>query len=501
MKDKIKFCLLALFIFSAPVELGAQQEMFLGQSQVTVSMDFQDARLKDILKILSIQSGLNFIASEGVQDRTVTLYLDNVPIQEAMDKIFKANNLSYDLDDDTNIFIVKDWGKPSVETATRIYNLKYRSVPGSQLEKEKSNLMTAEGKEGAGGATADIMVALKQVMSADGKITDDPRTNSLVITDVPGRFEAIEKVIVALDIPQQQIMLDVEILDVSKNVVDKLGFEFGDSPFTLTALNKEGIKYFFGELALRGQELAALTATQGGSIIMGRYYAQILDFLRTRTDTKYLARPRILTLNNETAEIAITKDEVVGFEKTVTDTSSGLATNTKFIRSTDLVLTKEGTGIFLRVTPQINPETAEITMVLNPKSSVTSPSTLNTDNTDISSQADAEVRSTKSVVKIRDGETVILGGLIHNDKNVVTKKIPILGDIPFIGLFFRGKNQSKDVDRELIVFITPHIVKDKASSTAYAKKSILPEREQDMTFAADRQSEINKSLDNMERSW
>ncbi|MDD5027082.1 MAG: hypothetical protein PHV58_01115, partial [Candidatus Omnitrophica bacterium] len=65
---------------------------------ISISMDLQDASLKDILKLLSIQSGLNFIASEAVQDRKMTLYMDQVPLQEAMDKIFKANNLSYDLD-------------------------------------------------------------------------------------------------------------------------------------------------------------------------------------------------------------------------------------------------------------------------------------------------------------------------------------------------------------------------------------------------------------------
>ena len=114
MKNHIRLALSVLFFCLFVSGLGAQQELFLTQPQPTVSMDFQDAKLKDILKVFSIQSGLNFIASEGVQDRMITLYMDNVPIQEAMDKIFKANNLSYELDEETSIFIVKDWGKPQV---------------------------------------------------------------------------------------------------------------------------------------------------------------------------------------------------------------------------------------------------------------------------------------------------------------------------------------------------------------------------------------------------
>ena len=493
MKSRISLVLFVLFLCSPrPAELNAQQEMFLGQSQATVSMDFQDAKIKDILKILSIQSGLNFIASEGLQDRKVTLYLDNVPIQEAMDKIFKANNLSYELDEDTNIFIVKDWGKPQVETVTRVYTLKYRSVPGARLESERNNLL-ASGNKQAG--STDILFSLKQVMSSDGRISEDARTNSLIITDVPSRFESIEKVIVSLDVEQQEVMLDVEILDVSKNVVDKLGFEFDEHPFTLKLAGRgHGTGGWIGQKIPIGNPVP-------GMVALGSFYAQTLSYLRTLTDTKYLARPRLLTLNNETAEISITKDEVVGFnstQNTSSTTGDVVATTITFIRSTDLTLTKEGTGVFLRVTPQINPDTGEITMVLNPKSSVTSPSTLNSTT---STQADAEVRSTKSIVKVRDGETVMLGGLIHTDKAVITKKLPILADIPFIGLFFRHKNQTQDIERELIVFITPHIVKDTGAASTYAKKTLLPGREQDMNLATDRQSAINKSLDSMEHSW
>ncbi|MFH0738273.1 MAG: secretin N-terminal domain-containing protein [Candidatus Omnitrophota bacterium] len=477
MKNNIRLALAILFSCLPISDLGAQQEMFLAQTQPTVSMDFQDARLKDILKVFSIQSGLNFIASEGVQDRLVTLYMDNVPVQEAMDKIFKANNLSYELDEDTSIFIVKDWGKPQIETITKVYTLKYRSVPNSRLEKEKNTLLAVAEQAG----NADILASLKQVMSENGKVSEDPRTNSLIITDIPSRFSDIEKVIVSLDIPQMQVMLDVEILDVSKNIVDKLGFEFDENPLTLNLDNYS--KFYFGTIATRG-------AT--GAVTLGNSFTKKLSYLRTQTDTKYLARPRLLTLNNETAEISITKDEVVGYNSTATTSSGVTTTNLEYIRSTDLALTKEGVGIFLRVTPQINNETNEITLLINPKSSVSSTSSVG------DGQADAEVRTTKSIVKVKDGETIILGGLIHVDKQVIEKKLPILGDIPFVGLLFRHKNQTKDVDRELIVFITPHIVRDASAVSAYAKKPVLPGREQSMNLAADRQLAINKSLDNLE---
>lgn len=478
MRNNTRIFVFILFFCPCFCRLYAQQDLLFSRAQPTISMDFQNANLKDILKIFSIQSGLNFIASEAVQERQVTLYMDNVPVQEAMDKIFKANNLSYDLDEETNIFIVKDWGKPGIETITKVFTLKYRGVPSARLEKEKNTLLATSESVGA-----DIVFSLRQVMSENGKISEDPKTNTLIITDIPSRFPQIESVIASLDQPQPQVMLDVEILDVSKNVVDKLGFEFGQNPFTL---NMHGSKYYLGSIATRGA---------AGALTFGHTFAQALDYLRTQTDTKYLARPRLLTLNNEVAEIKITKNEVVGYDETTTTASGVTTVSRKITRSTDLKLIEEkGIGISLRVTPQVNLERNEITMVINPQSSVTSPSAI------VSGQSDAEVRETKSVVKIRDGETVVLGGLIHTDKQVTQKKLPILGDIPILGLLFRHKNITKDTDRELIVFITPRIIRDKNAGNAYAKKTALPEREQSINSATDRQLTIKKSLDNFEKA-
>jgi type IV pilus assembly protein PilQ len=255
MNNNFKVFILFIILYLLPLKLPAADQVPFADSKITISMDFQDANLKDVVKILSIQSGLNFIASEAVQERKITLYLDRVPIKEVMDKLFKANNLTYELDKDANIFIVKDWGKPELETITRVYPLKYRSVPSANLEKEKGSLLTtasgsttgtgaysstsipgvsplgqppgvstATSNVGATGGAGGIVTSLKQILSNDGKISEDKSTNSLIITDIPSRFPEIEHLIACLDVPQPQVMLDVEILDVSKNVVDKLGF-------------------------------------------------------------------------------------------------------------------------------------------------------------------------------------------------------------------------------------------------------------------------------------
>lgn len=486
------FICLLLLIFN-PLQIWADTKLPYLDLEPEISMDFQDASLKDILKIFSIQSGLNFIASEAVQDRKITLYLDKVALSEAMDKLFKANNLTYELDKESNIFIVKDWGKPQLETITKIFFLKYATVSQSSLTKEKkivscgttagtTSSTTAGTTEGETGIT-DVV---KKILSEYGSLIEDRRTNSLVVTDIPSRMVVIEKTIAALDTPAPLAMLELEMLDVNKDTVDKLGFEFGVNPITLVlpgGFIRRGAEFYIGAKSDKGKE---------GAVTFGGTYTHLLDYLRTQTDTKYLARPRLLVLNNETAEIAITKDEIVGYNQKIDITDQGSIVTYEYIRSTDLKLTPEGTGVFLRVTPQINPETGEITMVISPKTSVTSTNPIFT------SQSDAEVRTTKSIVKVRDGETIILGGLLHRDKRVIVKKLPLLGDIPVIGGLFRHKNMSKDIERELLVFITPHLIKDANIEIAQAKTPFL-EREQNTTSGFNRRLSINNILDKFEK--
>ncbi|MBN1913910.1 MAG: hypothetical protein JW788_05870, partial [Candidatus Omnitrophica bacterium] len=497
MSDKSRFLIWSIiFIFSFFPSLNAQHAgAIFTDPYVTISMDFQDAGLKDVLKIFSIQSGLNFIASEAVQDRRMTLYLDKVPLKEAMDKLFRANNLSYELREDENIFIVKDWGTPQIETMTKVFTLKYQRIPSSSIKRELVKSLET-------GEIGDIVTSIKDILSPNGKLTEDASTNSLIITDIPSRFPVIEKVIEKLDVPIPQVLIDVEILDVSKDTVDKLGFNFGDNPLTLVLpghWHNKGFNFFMGNASYKSKKTIDSTTGNSGFASIGSHYGALLDFLRTQTTTKYLARPRIMTLSNEPAEISITKDETVGQKPVLTTTTDEngnvhtSVTSWEFIRATSLTLTEEGIGVFLRVTPQVNLETDEITMMINPKSSTTSINTSFTFEDYVNS--DPEVKSTKSIIKVKDGETVILGGLIHTDKMVERSKLPILGDIPLLGAFFRKKDQTKSLERELLVFITPHIIKDDNTQFAQIKKVRIPQREQSIGQMINRKATINSSLD------
>ncbi|MDD5596188.1 MAG: secretin N-terminal domain-containing protein, partial [Candidatus Omnitrophica bacterium] len=468
--------------------------------------------------------------------RTMTLYFDKVPLQEAIDNLFKANSLSYEFTPDSNVIIVKDMGKPEIELETRVFNLKYASVSSSHIKEEMQSNLGSSGSSGSStsgtgttsGTTSSsssnttstsgsgtsttgdryavssdigITTAIKKLMTKDGSVIEDYRTNSLVVQDIPSRMPVIAETIAKLDVQTPLVRIEVEMLDVSKSLVDAMGLKFGKSPFTMVFT---GPKLTGTTIPIPGNILSHLT-TKVGSVLNSAgsvdfstaTYSVILDFLKTQTDAKFLARPNILTLNNETAEFKIETNETVSGVTSSTTPPSGTTT-------VGVNLERQKTGITLRVTPQINSETGEITMFVMPSVKETSSVTVTPNTGSSFSVKDPEERSTKAIVRVKDGETMILGGLIRNKKNETITKLPFFGDIPMIGGLFRNRTTDTNIERELLVFITPHIVQEgKTGLTKVAAATTnlpkFPEREQNTFSLAERQGLIQNKMGAFER--
>lgn len=483
--------LILFLFFLLPLKAEVLPDASKSDFSKTISMDFQDASLKDVLKIFSQQSGMNFIASEAVSDRKVTLYLDKVPVDAALEQILTANSLTYEMQEGSNIFIVKETGKPKVDLITKVFYLKYASVSTSRISQEiLSSVSSSSGQSSSGttGSTTSsaggssgtgtfaIKDAITKILSSNGNVTEDARTNSLTITDVPSQFPIIEQTIARLDIPLPQVMIEVEMLDVSKNVAEKLGIKIGDQPLNFTGGSKDS---YFPQQDRIAEKIGSANAIYHiGTLSMAGLTAA-LNFLRTQTDTKYLARPKLFTLSNQTAELKITTQEAIGLVTSNTG-QSGLLTQTSSAERSE-------TGVSLRVTPQVNPETGEITMFIEPR--VSQAKTGGTFG--LTTFKDPEVRGTKSIVRIRDGETIMVGGLIRTDFSQTLTKVPILGDIPFFGAIFRHKDISKNEERELIVFITPHIAQEN-SQQKMQPVSLNLDREQGIPLS--RKIAVEKTL-------
>jgi type II secretory pathway component GspD/PulD (secretin) len=456
-----------IFIGSTFSQDNIYGDYLISTTHKTISLDLERANLVDVLKMLSQQTGLNFISTEAVRERKITLYMENVPLKEAMDTIFKANNLTYDYYPEANIFVVKEMGKPTIELKAKVYYLKYARVKSSRLEKEIKNKMTEEDSEEETsteeGTQDTIKSAVEKVLSEFGKVTEDPITNSLIVVDVPSQFPIIDEVINKLDIPLPRVMIEVEMLDVSKNLIDKLGFKFGTNSVdglyaTYTGGSRTSVFPFPHRLA----------GTQKGSLTLGTLdlssFGAIMQFLTKDSSTKFLARPKILTLSNETAEVNLTVNEAIGV--TTTTTEGG---------NTTQEVEREETGTKLRVTPQVNPYTKEITLFVEISNKETKESTLSISGLTSGKLQNPEERGTRSVVRLKDGETLIIGGLIRREKENTVTKVPLLGDLPVIGKFFSFKDKNTQ-ERELLVFLTPHIIKDK---THLAKTKIFNREQAD----------------------
>jgi type II secretory pathway component GspD/PulD (secretin) len=206
-----------------------------------------------------------------------------------------------------------------------------------------------------------------------------------------------------------------------------------------------------------------------------------LNFLNTRTDARTLARPRILTLNNETAKIEISTDQAISIEQTQTSTgTSGGAT------ISGNTVERYTTGVVLKVTPQANLLTREITMAVSPKVIDVILSQVQPSGTGTSQVFDPETRGSDSILKLRDGQSMVIGGLLREQTSNIVTKLPFLGDLPLIGAAFRSTNKSKN-ERELIIFLTPHIIDAPPSFQASS-----------MNEAAGRIEEVDQTLNTYE---
>ncbi len=461
------------------------------QEVKTISMDFKDAQLSDVLKILSQQSGMNFIASQEVSGRTISIYLDQVPVEEAVERILSGNALTYELKPGSNIFVVRPADMLARRLITRVYRLKYATVKSSSLNQTLSVGQTSGNVTSGVSADEGIAAAVKAMLTQDGKIIEDSRTNSLIVTDIPVQFPLIEQTIARLDVRVPQILIEVEMLDISKITADLLGAKFGDTPFTFDGAERDTLYPFdrnkamanVGKSANQGFEFGAIGDEYRVGTLSFAGLNLTLQFLRTQSDTKNLARPRIMTLNNETAEISIKTNEAIGIAS-VTTSSEGTSNSISQAERVE-------TGVFLRVTPQADVENSEITLAIEPK--VIQARTGQT----FGSQTfkDPEERGTKSILRVPDGDTIILGGLLRTNVEETKTSVPLLGKLPILGAAFRHKDTSES-QRELIIFITPHIIPEEyAHRLPFAG---FPEMVYQPNISSYRAEEINKALSRFE---
>ncbi len=402
-----------------------------------ISMDFQAAPLEQVLKVFSQQAGVNFVASEKIKDKKVTLFLDKVNVQDALNTILGANNLKFELKPGTKIYMIKEMEAQPTDMETRIYRLGYAAVTGAEMGQEKT---------GAG-----IEKIISQLLSKTGKLVIDPNTNSLIVTDTPEALNKIEKTLKSLDIKTPQVMISAEVLEVSISTLKRIGVEWGSDTGQFAAFTGGSRPTFwpFRKSLFSGATTVAPTM---GSLNFSSFTAA-LKAIKTDTTTRYLARPKLLTLNNKAAEMKITTNAAVATNTIIT--SSGGTTPT-----TSTSLERYEVGTTLKVTPHINKDDY-ITMTVEPEVSRIKASALST------TSFDPYKRTAKTTIRIKDKETIVIAGLISREDSDGNRKVPLLGEVPLLGKMF-NRDEKQRADTEILVFITPTIVKEDGSAFGIA---------------------------------
>ncbi|MFH1338785.1 MAG: secretin N-terminal domain-containing protein, partial [Candidatus Omnitrophota bacterium] len=410
------------------------------------------------------QYNLNIVFSESVTG-LVTVRLANVSIQQALDSIITVNGFAYTKKD--NVYKVTTPVEAEREgKMTKLYRL--------------NNADAVKLKE-----------TLKNVLTAEGTIEADVRSNAIIVTDIPGVINKIEGMLPELDSITPQVLIEARLIETSLTNTEKLGIDWQT---TITAIGSKRPTTFPFTDAIKGtgtkmfpkvnvpsalREETEYTYDDAGNIVSSKttqvpWYdltpgfpsvspaaflfgtldftglQAIFDMLKTRSDTKLIANPRIVTLNNQEASINVGRK--VPLPTYTIDATTGQTTVSGW--------EELNVGVNLKVTPQVNPA-GYIKLKLSPKVDEFTGEWV---GTELDRRPITSTREASTEVQIKDGQTVVIGGLVKDRTVSIVKKVPILGDIPILGLFFTRKEagsvENPREQTDLLIFVTATIIKD-----------------------------------------
>jgi len=348
---------------------------------------------------------------------------------------------------------------------------------GSKSSKKKSGGGASSSKDSGGDEKASASPAGASSVELEGgvKITADTGTNSLIITASPKDYSTLINLVISkLDIPRRQVYLEAVVMELSVNKNRNIGFSgnfgglfqlFGSDmtgfgailPFATNTISS--IAGAAGGLAggVISNNTVDFTLSDGSTASIPAVSA-ILNALQSDSDVNVLSTPSILTLDNEEAQIQVGSEVPI---PSGTSVSSGVTTTT---------VSREDTGIILKITPQIS-ESDTVKLQIAQEISNVQP----TSSADAASAATLgptlTKRSVETVVVAQDKQTIVIGGLIEDKATVLTNKVPLLGDVPILGNLFKNRSTTKE-KTNIIVFITPYIIKEKSDYLAILQRKI-----------------------------
>jgi type IV pilus assembly protein PilQ len=440
------------------VNLAAEQKVQMEQKPAAngakytgepISVNLKDVDLKDFFRLIHEISGLNVVLDPMVHGN-LTIVLDDVPWDQALDIVLKNNELSRQLDG--NVLRIA-----TVDTLRKEAEGRRAQIDAEALAVDKVSITRFLSYAHA----KDVLLPAKKFLSQRGDIVADERTNSIIISDIPAVLPQIDRIIQQLDRKTQEVEIEARVVAATRSFARDIGVQLGlgwgngttglggvqgvgTSPivvgggavpnplYPVVGTPSSGTQVpLFSNLGATGPTsgLQFINATNNMRIDL------ILTMAESRGLLKILSRPRIVTQNNIQA---VVKQGVK--VPIVTSAQLGGPPTTTYVDA------------FLRltVTPQI---TSEGTIFLN----VDVENTLPDFGNEVLGNPTLITQQATTQVLVTDGGTVVIGGVIQTQNSLSTSQVPLLGDIPYLGNLFKHRTV-KTSDQELIFFITPRIV-------------------------------------------
>jgi type IV pilus assembly protein PilQ len=403
--------LLFVIVVSLLVAVPSQDTCALDATQRLVTIHASNTRLADVLDILSEKSGLNIVAAADVEGKLVSINLRETPVEEALNLIVRAASLGYERVG--NSVLVAETTALELETGVQTYVVPLQFADAFEL----------------------VPVVEKMVTN----VAADPGGNRLVVVATPGQIEQIKGVIKELDVAPVQIMLETEVIEVSTSDLEELGIDWSKIMKQSVILTEGDHDESTTDAIPAEMDFVSHHLETSNIYHQAEALEVALDLLETDGRARVLTRARLATLNNRKAEIHI--GDVIPY--TVTGVSTGGAVEVR--------VEKAQVGVQVYVTPRAAGD-GHITVMVEPN--VSTIVGFKGPNQEIPWTKE---RRATTQVRVRDGQTFMMAGLLSEDESTAIQKVPVLGDIPLLGyLFQHQKKEYKDSD--LIIKITPTIM-------------------------------------------
>jgi len=414
-----------------PKGANEKERTYVGEP---IDLKVTNADVTDVLRTFAQISGLNVIVQPGVNG-VVTAELENVPWDQALEQILKINNLDYELDGNVMRIAPTSVLKNEANERQQLAAAKALAIPLRTVYQRLSYALAAE-------VASLLKSGQAGLLSQRGSVVVDGRTNALIIKELPSNMDAVLSVIDLLDAPEPQVMIEARIVETTKNFTRDLGINWGFQAIADAAHGNTTGLVFPSNGSANGRVNLGANAQNGvlnlklGNVLNTFNLDVALQAAESEGLITILSAPKVATLNNQHASI-----------------QSGLQIPVQTVLNNTVTVQFINATLRLDVVPQV---TAEGTVLMDIDISKREPQTAflipGATNAPIATK-DARTR-----LVVRDGGTAVIGGIYKITSNNGESRVPGLGNLPIIGYLFKNRTRS-EVNDELLIFITPRIIK------------------------------------------